>query len=88
MWRLNLTGNLWFNPDSKFVVGGSIYHSLDALRKATSFETSDDGKPTGTDADPHVAPSSFFQSCVRWRDGYPRIPNSAVLDELRGFPGC
>ena len=48
------------------------------------------GAATGTDADPVLAYGShFFASCIGWFDGpIPDIPNSVMLDAVRGFNGC
>lgn len=70
--------------------GGATFASLAAFRSATGEETSADGAPTGSDADPGLQSGArWFFDCVPWFAGtFPDIPSSEALSQLRGFAGC
>jgi hypothetical protein len=91
---VNVTGNAyWGGAPDAFAASwaGVPYASLDALRAGAGLERDADGRPTGTDADPHAAPSHWFDACVPPAPGgqtLPALPNSPALDALRGFAGC
>ena len=71
---------------------GMAYASLEAFRAGSGQERTPQGAPTGSDSDPHAAPSAFFAPCVpaapAGEAAIPSIPNSPVLDAMRGFSGC
>lgn len=88
---VNFSGNAyWSTADSpSYEWLGQSYTSLAAWRAASGEEETASGAATGTDADPGLnVTSSFFQTCVQWDAAYPAVPNSPMLDAVRGFAGC
>lgn len=69
-------------------LAGRTFDSLAAFRAGTGQEETPSGVPTGSDADPGLSASNFFQDCVAWKPEYPALHNSRVLDSVRGFSGC
>ena len=92
--RPTVTGNAyWAGAPSSFSVAwsASTYSSLAALRAGTGLERNAAGDPTGSDADPHAAPSQWFSACVPALPGgaaLPSLPDSPALEAVRGFAGC
>ena len=71
--------------------GGASYASLPALRAGTGLEEGAGGAPTGSDQDPGLQASAWFEACVPPPPpgvALPLLPNSPALDALRGFSGC
>jgi hypothetical protein len=71
--------------------GGATYASLAALRAGAGLEEGAGGAPTGSDADPGLVLSAWFEACVPpppLGSALPLLPNSPALDALRGFSGC
>jgi hypothetical protein len=93
--NVNVSGNAyWSSKEGTMRIiwaGGNSYSSLSAFRAATGEEETKSGVPTGSDSDPQlVNGTNWFASCLPWLQSsfLPDIPNSAILDELRGFSGC
>jgi hypothetical protein len=92
----DVEGNAYWAPGAASLVewAGADYATLAAFRAATGQEPPAAG---GTDADPGLTTDgNFFRDCVPWWDGasngadggFPALPNSPVLDSVRGFAGC
>jgi hypothetical protein len=85
--QMNVSGNAYWSAAgaAQFTWGGQTYSGLAAFQSATGQEEA----PRGTDADPALeTKDGFFQSCVQWRESFPPVPNSPLLDTMRGFSGC
>jgi hypothetical protein len=60
---INFSGNAYWSvaEDPVYLWDGSSYRSLADFRSASGQEKQADGTPTGTDADPDLSSSTFFQ---------------------------
>lgn len=91
---INVSGNsYWANEAGMMRIiwaGGNSYSSLSSFRSSTGKEETSTGVPTGSDSDPQLLNgTNWFASCLPWyQKSLPDIPNSPLLDELRGFKGC
>ncbi len=84
---LQLDGNEWWAAPGaqqwRLEWGNVTYASLQSFRASTGQESG------GTDDDPALSVKGrFFASCVPWWADMPEIPNSPLLDKIRGFAGC
>jgi hypothetical protein len=75
----------WFSQGQfKIEWGNKEFNSLSAWKTATGNEAN------GTDINPNISYGDFFHNCVPSisPEIMPKIPNSNVLNNIRGFSGC